>query len=74
MDSTVHGILQDRMQECVAVSFSRGSSLPRDRTQISCIAGHFFTVWDAREVQEVGLYFSVPPCDLEMYMIFIQFF
>ena len=32
-------------------SFSRGSSRPRDRTQISCIAGRFFTVWATRELQ-----------------------
>ena len=39
MDYTVHGILQARMLEWVAISFSRGSSQPRDRTQVSCIAG-----------------------------------
>ena len=37
-DSTVHGILQARILEWVAVPFSRGSSQPRDRTQVSCIA------------------------------------
>ena len=37
MDSTVHGILQARIQERVAISFSRGSSQPRDGTQDSCI-------------------------------------
>ena len=39
----VHGILQARNLEWVAVPFSRGSSPPRDRTQVSCIAGGFFT-------------------------------
>ena len=43
MDYTVHGILQARIQECVAFPFSRGSSQPRDRTQVSHIAGRFFT-------------------------------
>ena len=43
MDYTVHGILQARILEWVAVPFSRGSSQPRDPTQISCIAGRFFT-------------------------------
>ena len=43
--SSVHGILQVRILECVAISFSRGSSRPRDRTQVSCIAGRFFTIW-----------------------------
>ena len=42
--SSVLGILQARILEWVAISFSRGSSQPRDRTQVSCIAGRFFTV------------------------------
>ena len=43
MDSIVHGILQARILEWVAISFSRGSSQPKDQTQISHIAGMFFT-------------------------------
>ena len=43
MDFTVHGILQARILEWVAFPFSRGSSQPRDRTQVSHIAGGFFT-------------------------------
>ena len=43
--SSVHGILQARMLERVAIPFSKGSSWPRDWTYISCIAGRFFTVW-----------------------------
>ena len=39
----VHGILQARVLERVAFPFSRGSSQPRDQTQVSCIAGRFFT-------------------------------
>ena len=42
-DSSVHGIFQARILEWVAISFSRGSSQPRDRTQVSCIAGRHFT-------------------------------
>ena len=42
-DYTVHGILQARILEWVAVPFSRGSSQPRDRTQVSRITGRFFT-------------------------------
>ena len=42
--SSVHGILQARRLESVALPFSRGSSQPRDPTWISCIAGGFFTV------------------------------
>ena len=41
--SSVRGILQARIQEWVAIPFSRGSSQPRDRTQVSSIAGGFFT-------------------------------
>ena len=48
-DYTVHGILQARILEWVAVPFSRGSSQPRDRTQVSHIAGGFFTSWATRE-------------------------
>ena len=43
IDYTVHGILQARILEWVAFPFSRGSSQPRDRTQVSHIAGRFFT-------------------------------
>ena len=43
MDYTVHGILQARILEWVAFSFSRGSSQPRHQTQVSHIAGGFFT-------------------------------
>jgi len=42
MDYTVHGILQVRILEWVAVLFSRGSSQPGDQIQVSCIAGKFF--------------------------------
>ena len=40
--SPVHGMLQARILEWVAVPFSRGSSGPRDGTQVSCIEGRFF--------------------------------
>ena len=43
MDYTVPGILQARILEWVAFPFSRGSSQPRDQTQVSCMAGRFFT-------------------------------
>ena len=42
MDYIVHGILQARILEWVAIPFSRGSSQSRDLTQVSCIAGGFF--------------------------------
>ena len=46
---SVHGILQARTLEWVAISFSKESSWPRDWTQVSCLAGRFFTTWAARE-------------------------
>ena len=45
------GILQVRILEWVAMPFSRGSSQPKDQTQISHIAGRFFPVWTIREFQ-----------------------
>ena len=47
--SSVHGIFQARVLEWVAISFSRGSSWPRNRIQVSCIAGRCLTVWATRE-------------------------
>ena len=52
MDYTVHGILQTRILEWVAVPFSRGSSQPRDQTQVSRIVGGFFTSWATGEAIE----------------------
>ena len=51
--SSVHGILQAKIREWVAVPFSRGFSQPRNQTWISCIAGRLFTNWATRET---------PPC------------
>ena len=45
----VHGILQGRIQEWIAIPFSRGSSWPKGKTQVSCIAGRFLTIWFTRE-------------------------
>ena len=56
--SSVQGILQARVLEWVAISFSKGSSRLRDRTHVSCIAGRFFTVWATREVPSVFRYFK----------------
>ena len=48
--SSAHGIFQARILEWVAISFSRGSSPPRDQTQVSRTVGRYFTVWATREV------------------------
>ena len=49
LGSSVHGILQARILEWVAIPFLRVSSQPRDWTQVSCIAGRFFTIWATKE-------------------------
>ena len=51
--SSVHGIFQARILEWVAISFSRGSSRLRDRTQVSCIAGRRFNLWATREAPNI---------------------
>ena len=50
--SSAHEILRAKIVEWVAMPFSRGSSWLRDQTQVSQIAGWFFTVWATREAQE----------------------
>ena len=47
--SSAHGILQPRILQWVGIPFARGSSQPRDQTQVSHIAGRFFTFWAIRE-------------------------
>ena len=65
--SSVHGLLQAKILECVASPVSRESSRFRDWTLVSCIAGRFFTVWATREVlfsiwvlDVLQFYFVVP--------------
>ena len=53
LGSSVDRIFQARIQEWVTISFSRGSSWPRDRTWVSCTAGRLFTVWATREVLKI---------------------
>ena len=47
--SSVRGILQARILEWIAISFSKGYSQLRDQTRVSCITGRFFTIWATRE-------------------------
>ena len=42
--SSLHGILQERILKSIAIPFSKGSSLAREWTQVSCTAGRFFTI------------------------------
>ena len=50
--SSVHGISQARILEWIAISFSRGSSRPRNQTHVSCITGGSFMDWAIREAQQ----------------------
>ena len=52
--SSVHGILQVIILEWDAIPFSRGSSQPRDQTQVSCIASRHFTIWTTREASLIA--------------------
>ena len=61
MDYTVHGILQPRILEWVAFPFSRESSQPRDRSQVSRIAGRFFTPWATRDIMAFKKYSIILP-------------
>ena len=59
---SVHGIFQARILEWVAISFSRGSSRPRDRTRVSCIVGRCFAVWATREVLHIPISVASSKC------------
>ena len=48
--SLIHGILQAGILEWIAISFSRGSSWPRDRTWVSHVTGRCFTIWATRVI------------------------
>ena len=55
--SSVHRIFQARILEWVAISFSKGSSWPRDWTWISCVACRLFTIWVTKEVCTFYLFY-----------------
>ena len=61
--SSIHGILQVRILEWVATPFSRRSSQSREQTQVSCIAGGFFTIWTTRETPHNIIYLAKPKID-----------
>ena len=54
--SSFHGVFQARVQEWVAISFSRGYSWPMDQTWVSHIAGKCLTIWATRETGKVVWY------------------
>ena len=51
--SSIHEILQARILEWVSIPSSMGSSWLRDWTQVSCIAGWFFTIWVTKKAQQI---------------------
>ena len=52
--SSVHGIIQARILEWVAIPFFKASSQPRNWIWVSCIAGRFFTIWTTRKTQQLA--------------------
>ena len=70
--SSIHGILQARILEWVAISFSRGSSQPRDQTQVSCIAGRRFNFWATREALCIYVSIYIYKC-IYLHMYFLRF-
>ena len=60
--SFVHGILQARILEWIAVPFFREFSQPRDQTQVSLIAGGFFIIWATSEALYMCVYVCVCVC------------
>ena len=60
--SSVHGILQARIPEWVAISFSRGTSLPKNWTQVSRIAGRWFTDTGATQEAQTSPDILYNPC------------
>ena len=68
--SSAHGIFQARILEWVAISFSRGSSWPRDQTCVSHIVGRCFTIWTTKEV--ISEVIDISPGTVDSSLCFIQ--
>ena len=69
--SSLHGILQARILERVAIPFSRGSSQPRDRTRVSWTAGGFFAFSATREALYEGMVLQLEGTGSEVKMCFM---
>ena len=68
LGSPIHRIFQATVLEWIAISFSRGSSWPRDQTRVSHIAGRHFTIratWEAQRAPGAGEEWSPNPLSLE---------
>ena len=71
LGSSIHGIFPARVLERVAISFPKGSSWPRDRTQGSHIVGRHFTIWDTRKGKKERKFLN--PHGWAMYFLFLRF-
>ena len=82
--SSVHVILQAKLLEWVSMPFSRGLSQPRDRTQVSCTASGFFTIWPPGKPAYVLFWGSPPhlghhrawvrvPCAIQWFSLVVYF-
>ena len=77
--SSVCRILQARTLDWVAIPFSKVSFPPRNQTQVSCIAGRFFTVWATREALscsaglQISWYFHIPSPTSFFFFAFFHF-
>ena len=68
--SSVHGIFQAIVLEWIAVSFSKGSSQPRDQTLVSRIVDRRFAIWATREVLSLVWDHSFPFYELKQNLLF----
>ena len=68
--SAVHGIFQAKILEWAAISFSRGSSQPRDQTWVSCVGDRRFTVWATNP--STTSHFSFSWCSLKYLLLLIS--
>ena len=66
--SSVHGIFQTTVLEWIAISFSRGSSRPRDWTQVSRIVDRHLTIWATREVHVILVILKILQARLQQYV------
>ena len=68
--SAIHGIFQAKILEWAAISFSRGSSQPRDQTWVSCVGDRRFTVWATNP--STTSHFSFSWCSLKYLLLLIS--
>ena len=65
------GLSRPRILEWVTIPFSRGSSQPRDRAQISCIAGRLFIVRAASYISTTGVVAAAGHLSVSIFPLFL---